>query len=60
MVVGVIEYVKDVTERRQAEETLQRRTEQLTLLNRVIAASAASGDIRVDPGGGLPGTGARL
>jgi two-component system cell cycle sensor histidine kinase/response regulator CckA len=46
MVVGVIEYVKDVTERRQAEEALQRRTEQLALLNRVIAASAASDDIK--------------
>ncbi len=45
MMVGVIEYVKDVTERRQAEEALQRRTDQLALLNRVIAASAASDDI---------------
>jgi two-component system cell cycle sensor histidine kinase/response regulator CckA len=42
---SVIYAMRDITERRQAEEEIRRRNRDLTLLNRLIAASAGGQDI---------------
>jgi PAS domain S-box-containing protein len=42
---AVLAFVRDITARRQAEEEIQRRNRDLTLLNRVIGPAAATLDI---------------
>jgi len=44
-VLSVIEYVKDITERKQAEEALQQRNQELELLNRASQALTSTLDL---------------
>ncbi len=41
-VIGAIESIRDITERKEAEEAIQRRNTELSLLNRLISVSASA------------------